>query len=67
MSITNGPTWTFYVEKAHPHRIIRWENSEGEQAELLGSERMTYWQMNRNSFEKELSKLGMTPRDPRMP
>ena len=60
-------TWTIYVERAHPHRIVKWTTSAGEQAELLGAERVTYWQMNGPGFESALSKLGMQPRPPRTP
>jgi hypothetical protein len=38
-----------------------------EQAELLGADRLTYWQMNREGFQTALTKLGLTPRGPRMP
>ena len=65
--IKGGPTWTFHVENAAPHRLIKWENSEGESAELLGSDRMKYWQMNRNGYEKALERIGMKPRPQRMP
>jgi len=60
-------SWTIYVERAHPHRIVKWTCSNGEQAELLGADRLTYWQMNREGFQTALTKLGLTPRGPRMP
>ena len=60
-------TWTIYVERAHPHRIVKWTRSDGEQAELLAAERMTYWQMNREGFEQALSKIGLSPRPARTP
>lgn len=66
-AIESGRTWTFYVEMAHPHRIIKWTVSDGEQGELLRSERLAYWQMNGAEFESAVEKLGFTPRGPRMP
>jgi hypothetical protein len=51
----------FYVEKAFPHRVIKWENSEGEKAELLGIDRMKYWEMNKEGGEKALERLGIPP------
>ena len=60
-------TWTIHVERAHPHRILKWTCSSGEEAQLVGAERLTYWQMNRDGFEQALSKLGLQPRPPRTP
>ena len=55
----------FFVEKAFPHRIILWEFSTGEKAELLGVERLEYWKMNGEGAEAALKKLGLSPRPPR--
>jgi hypothetical protein len=60
-------TRTFYVEKASPHRIVKWESSAGEHAELLKSDRMKYWQMNAESYASALSRIGLTRRPPRTP
>jgi hypothetical protein len=60
-------TWTFLVESAAPHRLIRWETSEGRRADLVASERMRYWEMNGPSFDAELSRLGLAKRPPRTP
>lgn len=60
-------TWTFHVERAEPHRIVRWGSSDGESAELLSSDRLAYWEMNAEGFEQALGKLGLAPRGPRMP
>lgn len=65
--IEGGRTWTFYVEMAHPHRIVKWTVSDGEQGELLRSERLAYWQMNAAAFESAVEKLGLKPRDRRTP
>jgi hypothetical protein len=63
----DGFTWTYSVEADPPFRVIRWENSTGEHAELIGSARMEYWEMNAEGGEKALEKLGLTRRGPRMP
>ena len=64
-TIAGGVTRNLYVEAAEPHRIIRWEASNGERAELLGSRRMKYWEMNREGFETALKDLGLSRRPPR--
>jgi len=63
--ISGGVRRTVYAEAAEPHRIIRWEATSGERADLLGSQRMRYWEMNREGFESALQKLGLSPRPPR--
>lgn len=65
--IENGPTISFFVEPAAPHRILRWETSEGESAKLIKSARMKYWQMNQPAGVSALSQLGLKPRAGRTP
>ena len=65
--LQSGPTRTFYVEKEAPHRVVKWESSEGERAELLGSDRMKYWQMKGEGQEAALEKLGLSRRPLRTP
>ncbi len=60
-------TWTFYVERDPPHRIVKWERSDGTSAALLAESRLEYWAMNGPGFERELEKLGMSPRPLRSP
>jgi len=57
----------FTVEKAAPHRILRWETSAGERAELLKSTRLKYWQMNQEGGEAALEQLGLHRRPARTP
>jgi hypothetical protein len=64
---TGERTWTFQVEQAEPHRIVAWETSEGERAELLGADRLAYWQLNAPGGERYLERLGLTPRPARAP
>jgi len=44
---------------------VRWESSTGERADLLGSGRMKYWEMNREGYESALQKLGLSRRPSR--
>lgn len=65
--IHDGPSWTIDVERSWPHRILRWETSAGERAELLGTARLEYWKMNARGFETAVTRLGLKPRPPRTP
>jgi hypothetical protein len=56
---------TIYAETAAAHRIIKWESSNGERAELLAAERMKYWQLNVPGGEVNLKKLKLYPRPAR--
>lgn len=56
--LDDGPTTTWYVEVDWPHRLIRWVSTSGEEAELLGSERLPYWSQHANADEVLLEKLG---------
>ncbi|HEX6200456.1 MAG TPA: hypothetical protein VF150_09345 [Thermoanaerobaculia bacterium] len=67
LGATGERTWTFQVEKAPPHRIVAWETSDGERAELLGADRLPYWELNAPGGEKYLERLGLSPRPPRIP
>ena len=63
----DGFSRTYYVESAAPRRILKWTTSEGESAQLLGSDRLKYWEMNKEGGEAALAKLGLRRRGPRMP
>ena len=56
-----SPAFTYDVEVASPHRLIAWAASDGEKAELLGSDRLAYWKMNGPGGEEALAKLGLRP------
>jgi len=60
-------TWTFWIERAEPRRIVQWACSDGERAQLLAGERLAYWQLNAPGGEAWLAKLGLRPRGERMP
>ncbi|MBT6435960.1 MAG: hypothetical protein HOK97_12350 [Deltaproteobacteria bacterium] len=60
-SIEGGQTWEIFVENAFPNRVVKWENSGGEKAELQGMMRVAYWAKQRNDHSALLSKLGLAP------
>jgi hypothetical protein len=59
-----GPTVTWTIEDAAPHRILAWRSTTGDAGELLGSARLAYWQLNREGGEKNLALLGLEPQRP---
>jgi len=63
----DGLTKTFHVEADSPNRVVKWESSAGEKAEMIGVDRIKYWQMNAEGGEQALAKLGLTRRAKRMP
>jgi hypothetical protein len=67
VEIEGGGRWTFDVERAAPHRLLRWERSGGERAELVAVDRMPYWSLLGNSDVEALERIGLTPRPPRTP
>ena len=67
VEVAGGRTWTFWVESHDPHRIVQWACSDGERAQLLGSDRLAYWKLNAPGGEQYLAGLGLTPRPPRTP
>ena len=60
--LSDGTVRKFFVERAMPRRLIRWEATTGERAELLGSSRMKYWEMNREGGEQALKQMGLSRR-----
>jgi hypothetical protein len=60
-----GITRRIWVERAFPHRVIKWDTTSGEKAELLGSDRLKYWELNGPGGEEALARIGLTPRPPR--
>jgi hypothetical protein len=57
-----GPSTTWDVEIAPPHRLIGWRRSDGESAVLTGSTRRQYWKENVPGGEAALRELGLEPR-----
>ena len=52
-----GRTVIYSVESDPPYRLVRWTADDGEEASLLGSERLPYWQLNKPGGEKWLKNL----------
>lgn len=65
--LLDGPTLSFRVEAAEPHRVLEWNSTDGERAVLVKSVRMRYWEMNKPGGESELSRLGLRQRPARTP
>lgn len=54
-----GERYEYDVEQPQPRRLIEWRGPEGEVGRLLGSERLKYWEMNKEGGEKALPALGL--------
>lgn len=67
VDVAGERSWTFLVEHAAPHRLVRWESSEGERAELVAVERLSYWKMNGPDDVEALARIGLQRRPPRTP
>jgi len=50
---------TYDVEKAAPRRVLSWKTTDGDEARLLKTARLPYWQLNGQGDEKYLRELGM--------
>lgn len=59
LSEGNVPSWrwtwqvgnrteTYWLEKAYPHRILKWQSSDGSAGELNKTLRLPYWQLHGN-------------------
>lgn len=66
----DGREGRFAIERAHPHRVVRWEwkPTPGAPAlggtdagELSGSTRLAYWNEHDPGDERELTRLGLEP------
>jgi len=51
-------TTTYDVEKAQPKRVLAWKSTRGEEARILKTARLPYWQLNGPGDEKYLQQLG---------
>lgn len=51
----------YHIEAAPPHRVIHYRIEGLEEATLLGSTRLPYWQLQGNGQEALLTKLGLSP------
>lgn len=54
-----GQTLTLDVEKAPPHRLVRWSSTTGEEGALTGTLRTRYWEQNQPGFKHLRAELGL--------
>ena len=55
-----GAYWrTYDVEVVSPRRVLGWETSTGETAEILQTERLAYWGLNQPGDERYRKSLGL--------
>lgn len=59
LALADGATTVWEVEEAPPRRIVAWRRSDGEAAELTGSERRKYWEEHRNADAPLREGLGL--------
>lgn len=50
---------TIDVEAAEPHRVLGWRASDGEEARILRTARLAYWQLNHNGDERQRESFGL--------
>lgn len=55
-------TRTIDVEASGAHRVLGWRASDGEEARLLGTARLPYWQLNHNGDEARRALFGLDVR-----
>ena len=72
VKIQDGPEGLFFVDRAYPHRVVRWEwrqvtgrgrwgADSNDSGELMGSARMSYWKLHGEGDESYLRRLGLRP------
>ena len=54
-----GRTVSYWVEKAYPRRILKWESSNGDRGELMKSVRLPYWKLNENEDVRYREQLNL--------
>jgi hypothetical protein len=59
VAVAGGPTTTWFVEAADPHRIVGWSTTAGEHAELRGSDRLPYWQLHNPGDVTARARVGL--------
>jgi len=69
--VADGRVGRFWIERAHPHRILKWAWSPpaktatrmgadgADTGELTGSKRLPYWELHQNGDERYLRDLGL--------
>ena len=59
VAVEGGRKLEFAVEAAPPFRLVRQTGADGEDLQLEGSTRLSYWQLNKPGDEKHLKELGL--------
>jgi hypothetical protein len=59
VAIRDGDRAVFHFAATPPHRLIHYRWDSGEEATLLGSTRLPYWQLHDNGHEALLKQLGL--------
>lgn len=70
LSEGNAPSWRwtwqvgsrtemYWVEKSYPHRILKWQSSDGSAGELIKTLRLPYWQLHGNDDPPYREQLGL--------
>ncbi len=52
-------TETYWIEKNYPHRILKWNSSDGGKGDLVKSVRLPYWQLHNNADLPYRDQLGV--------
>lgn len=60
--LSDGRERVYEVEKAMPHRVLKYTTSEGLEAVLVATERLKYWELNKPGGEAALEKLKLKVR-----
>ncbi|MEW5848620.1 MAG: hypothetical protein AB2A00_07385 [Myxococcota bacterium] len=61
LTMAQGGTMHWWVERAEPRKVIAWEHVGQDRAEMTGSFRDPYWQHHNHGDEALLKKLGLKP------
>ncbi|TMQ60994.1 MAG: hypothetical protein E6K76_00180 [Candidatus Eisenbacteria bacterium] len=73
VKIQDGPEGLFFVDRAYPHRVVRWEwrqatgagthlsSESNDSGDLQGSTRTSYWKLHGEGDERYLRRLGLNP------
>ena len=61
VSIAQGDRGTFHFAATPPYPLVHYRWDSGEEATLLGTTRLPYWQLHDNGHEALLKQLGLAP------
>jgi hypothetical protein len=55
----SGKTRSYFIEAGGSKRVLGWQSSDGEEATLLKTARLPYWQLSRNQDQSVRQKIGL--------